>query len=328
MYKQVRKIILLFLVIVFFFCCFPSASFATVDYLIQDDFPKSDLQTEEIPPYTDELDYFIEINDGKPGFTIWLNTTTPFVLFSPLDYLERPGPAYACLGPETLPTEARKPMGPFYPAGWQSTRYDDLIDGGSLYNRSHLIGYLLCGDNGTPENLFTGTRNLNAGSMLLVEKAVEMYIEETGHHVLYRITPFYHGDDLVPFGVQIEAQNVETDEDGFCCNLFLYNVQPGITIDYTTGENWKDGEFFSLDTQEFSEDDFIRIVPADPEPPIPSPAGEPDIITYVLNKNTMKFHYLDCRSVADIKPKNRLDVDWSRDEIIAAGYSPCGRCHP
>ena len=138
------------------------------------DFPHSSLQLEAIPAYSDGSDYYIDINDGIPDFEIWQRTTFPFVLFSDLDDLGRVGPAYACLGPETLPTDTRKPMGNFHPSGWQSTQYGD-IEGGYLYNRSHLIGYQLCGDNGSPENLFTGTRNLNAGSMLMVETAVEQY---------------------------------------------------------------------------------------------------------------------------------------------------------
>ena len=289
------------------------------------DFPHSGVQEESIPKYLDHSDYFIDINDGTPDFEIWQKTTFPFVLFSELDELGRAGPAYACLGPETLPTDVRKPMGNYHPSGWQSTQYED-IDGGYLYNRSHLIGFQLCGDNGSPENLFTGTRNLNAGSMLLVETAVEMYIQETGHHVLYRVTPFYHGDDLVPFGVQIEALSMETDSDGICCNMFLYNVQPGVEIDYRTGENWRAGQVLSLEEPANAADNAIKTVPAE----IPEPSSKPEsiVVTYVLNKNTHKFHYPDCPSVLDMKEKNRQDVDWTRDETISAGYAPCGRCKP
>ena len=290
------------------------------------DFPQSGLEPALVPPYTEGSDYYIDINDGVPDFEVWQRTAFPFVLFSPLDDLGRAGAAYACLGPETLPTDVRKPMGNVQPSGWQSTRYEDLVDGGSLFNRSHLIGYQLCGDSGSPENLITGTRNLNAGSMLLVETAVEMYIEETGHHVLYRVTPFYHGDDLVPFGVQMEAQSMETDADGISCNLFLYNVQPVIEIDYATGESWRAGQVFSLEEPATSVDNAIKTVPTE----IPEPVPEPDAIevTYVLNKNTHKFHYPDCDSVSDMKAKNRQDVNWSRDEVVAAGYQPCGRCKP
>ena len=290
-------------------------------------FPRSPLQEQAIPVYTEGSDYYVDINDGIPDFAIWQHTTFPFVLFSELDELGRTGPAYACLGPETLPKDVRKPIGNINPSGWQSTHYDDLIDGGNLFNRSHLIGYLLCGDNGSPENLITGTRLMNAGSMVMVESAVEMYIQETGHHVLYRVTPFYHGKDLVPFGVQIEALSMETDVDGICCNLFLYNIQPGIEIDYATGESREGGTFFALD--DFSiggEEEAIRTVPA--EEPEPEPIPTAMTVTYVLNRNTGKFHYPDCKSVSDMKVKNRMDVDWSREKVIAEGYQPCGNCKP
>lgn len=300
----------------------------TVPAFADNTFPRSSLLETDIPAYVDGGDYYVEINDGEPDFGIWQYTTFPFVLFSDLDDLGRAGPAYSCLGPETLPNDVRGQMGNVYPSGWQNTRYDDLVDGGSLYNRSHLIGYLLCGDNGSLENLITGTRNLNAGTMLIVETAIEMYIEETGNHVLYRVTPYYHGDDLVPFGVQMEALSMENDQDGICCNLFLYNVQPGIEINYATGESWRTGEFFALEEQITTADDAVRTVPAVIPEPTPEPTPGPATITYVLNKNTHKFHYPDCPSVLDIKPKNREDVDWSRDEIIGAGYSPCGRCKP
>ena len=312
---MIKKLFLLFVVFLLSVPVYASA-----------DFPRSSLTESEIPPYSKDSFYYIDINDGVPDFEVWQRTIFPFVLFSPLDELGRAGPAYACLGPETLPTDVRQPMGNVQPSGWQNTRYDDLVDGGNLYNRSHLIGYLLCGDSGTLENLITGTRNLNFGSMLLVETAVEMYIEETGHHVLYRVTPFYHGNDLVPFGVQMEAQSMETDEEGISCNLFLYNVQPGIEIDYATGESWRAGEVFAPEEPSDDAVSVMKTIPA--ESPEPTPELVPVAVTYVLNKNTHKFHYPDCDSVTEMKVKNRQDVDWSREEVIAAGYQPCGRCHP
>lgn len=314
-----RRIISFFLVLLFCLPLIPASA--------DTGFPVSSLQESDIPPYTEGSAYYIDINDGVPDFAVWQRTAFPFVLFSDLDELGRAGPAYACLGPETLPTDVRGPIGNVNPSGWQSTRYDDLVDGGNLFNRSHLIGYLLCGDNGSIQNLITGTRNLNAGSMVLVETAVEMYIQETDHHVLYRVTPFYHGNDLVPFGVQMEAQSMETDVDGISLNMFLYNVQPGIEIDYTTGESWRTGQVFTLEEQTSSADEAIRLVPA--ETPVPTPEPLPDSsVTYVLNKNTMKFHYPDCESVFDMKAKNRQDVSWTRDEVLAAGYIPCKRCNP
>jgi len=293
---------------------------------IESGFPQSVLQKDDVPPYTEGSDYYIDINDGIPFFAIWQHTTIPFVIFSPLDSYGRAGPAYACLGPETLPTKVRSPIGNVHPSGWQSTRYEGIIEGDYLFNRSHLIGYLLCGDTGTAENLFTGTRNLNAGSMLLVETAVELYIQETGNHVLYRVTPFYYGEDLVPFGVQMEALSMENGEEGICCNLFLYNVQPGIEIDYATGNSRITNESIKIEKSDDSANWAIKTIPSE----MPEASPEPAAISakYVLNNNTHKFHYPDCPSVSDIKAKNRQDVDWSRKEVIAAGYQPSGCCNP
>ncbi|MBR4473531.1 MAG: DNA/RNA non-specific endonuclease [Oscillospiraceae bacterium] len=319
-HNRIKKIITLVSCLIIVLCLSLNCASA------EESFPLSKLKEQDIPAYTEGSDYYLDINDGIPDFAVWQHTTFPFVLFSELDELGRTGPAYACLGPETLPKDVRKPIGNVTPSGWQSTRYEDLVDGGNLFNRSHLIGFLLCGDNGSPENLITGTRLMNAGSMVMVETAIEMYIEETGHHVLYRVTPFYHGDDLVPFGVQIEALSMETDVDGICCNLFLYNIQPGIEIDYATGESRRTGTFFALDDFVDGEEEAIRSIPAEETEPEPEP--ESITVTYVLNKNTGKFHYPDCKSVGDMKAKNRMDVDWTRERVIAEGYQPCGNCKP
>ena len=325
---KLRLIRLLSLILALTFC------FTLIPASAESSFPSSSRKEEDIPAYTEGSDYYIEINENVPDFEVWQNTTLPFVLYSDLDELGRTGPAYACLGPETLPTAARAPIGKINPSGWQTTNYDGVVEGGSLYNRSHLIGYLLCGDNGTKENLITGTRNLNAGSMVFVETAVQSYIQETGHHVLYRVTPFYHGDDLVPFGVQMEALNMEPGEDGISFNLFLYNVQPGIEIDYATGESRKAGEVLALDAPTAESGDntekTIPLVVAEPEQtPEPEPERSiPNAQTYILNTNTKKFHRPGCKSVNQMKAKNRQDVTWSRDEIIAKGYQPCKNCNP
>lgn len=318
-----RKTISLFLLLIALFSVFSVP--ASGEGIVESGFPQSLLQPNDIPLYSENSDYYFDINDGMPFFAVWQHTTIPFVIFSPLDSYGRTGPAYACLGPETLPTEPRGPIGNVHPAGWQSTYYEDIVDGGYLYNRSHLIGYQLCGDTGTAENLFTGTRNLNAKSMILVETAIEMFIQETGFHVLYRVTPFYHEEDLVPYGVQIEALSMETEEEGICCNLFLYNVQPGIEIDYKTGESWSVPELLVIEDDD-EINGAIRAVPRESSETAPEP--EAIIVTYVLNKNTHKFHNPLCPSVSDIKAKNRQDVDWTREEVIEAGYQPSGCCCP
>ncbi len=262
----------------------------------------------EIPTYNG-FDY-VEIQEGQPDFYVWQIQEKAYVTFSDLDALGRTGAGMACLGPETLPTTTRNEIGSVQPSGWQTTRYDDLIESRYLYNRAHVIGHLLCGDNGTPENLFTGTAYMNAGAMLLFETRVLQYIEQTGNHVLYRCTPMYEGDHLIASGVQMEAYSVE-DSGELHFNVFVFNVQPGVEIDYATGESRIASEQTVRDTEGRS-----------------AATAETPKATYILNTNTKKFHYPDCSSAADIKEKNRKEFYGTREEAIEAGYSPCGRCHP
>ena len=190
----------------------------------------------EIPPYAGQ-DVLV-LSGNQPAFTEIELTEECFVRFSRLDRLGRTGAATACLGLETMPTQPRGRIdAAIRPSGWHSVRYDDLIEDGFLFNRCHLIGYLLCGDNATPENLFTGTQYLNDELMLPYEKEVAEYIEETGNHVLYRVTPRYDGRGLLALGVEMEACSVEDRGRGVCFHVFVYNVQPGIEIDYATGES-------------------------------------------------------------------------------------------
>lgn len=199
--------------------------------------PPSTLSFAEIPPYSGK-DYVL-IQGGRPDLELGQLTTGPYVLFSPLDELGRSGAAMACLGPETLPgkDEQRDGIGDIRPSGWHTQRYDELIEDHYLYNRCHLIGFLLCGNRTVPENFFTGTRHLNAEAMLPFEIQTANYIEKTGHHVIYRVTPVYEGQNLLASGVQIEARSVEDLGAGLSMNVFVYNVQPGVVIDYATGES-------------------------------------------------------------------------------------------
>ena len=190
----------------------------------------------EIPAYAGED--VIELGGGLPAFSEDELTTESFVRFSPLDTRGRTGAGTACLGPETLPTRPRGAVdASIRPSGWHPARYDELIEDGFLYNRCHVIGYLLCGDEATKENLFTGTRRLNRELMLPYEKQVASCIEETGMHVLYRVTPRYRGSDALAFGAEMEAFSVEDHGREVCFHVFVYNVQPGIVIDYATGES-------------------------------------------------------------------------------------------
>lgn len=185
-----------------------------------------------LPQFDDEP--YIVINDNIPVFSDKEFTESSFEYYSELDALGRCGYAFACLGLDLMPTEERGSIGQIKPSGWQTVKYD-FIDCKYLYNRCHLIGYQLAGENANEKNLITGTRYLNIEGMLPFENMVNDYIKETGNHVLYRVTPVFYEDELVARGVQMEAWSVEDAGDGICYNVYVYNAQPGIEIDYKTG---------------------------------------------------------------------------------------------
>lgn len=189
-----------------------------------------DLST--IPEFTDEP--YVVLNNNEPEFNEEDFTKETFEEYSELDVLGRCGPAFANIGIETMPTEERGEIGQIKPSGWQTIKYDN-IDGKYLYNRCHLIGYQLTGENDNEKNLITGTRYMNVEGMLPFENMVADYIEITENHVLYRVTPIFEGENLVASGVQMEAKSVEDNGEGICFNVYVYNSQPGIEINYTTG---------------------------------------------------------------------------------------------
>lgn len=178
---------------------------------------------------------YLIIEDNQPNFTKDQLTTQPFESYSDLDTLGRCGTAFACLGPETLPSEERGTIGHVKPSGWHTVKYKG-VDGNYLYNRCHLIAFSLSGENANEKNLITGTRYMNTEGMLPFEMQTLDYIRDTEHHVMYRATPVYHGNNLVAEGVLLEAYSVE-DQGGLSFHVFCYNTQPGITIDYATGES-------------------------------------------------------------------------------------------
>lgn len=187
-----------------------------------------------IPQFRDEP--YVIINDNKPIFDEADYDSDAYEMYSELDYLGRCGPAFAIVGIETMPTEERGEIGQVKPSGWQTVKYD-IVDGKYLYNRCHLIGFQLTGENANRGNLITGTRYMNVDGMLPFENMVADYVHETGNHVLYRVTPIFEGENLVASGVQIEAESVEDGGEGICVNVYVYNVQPGVTIDYSNGES-------------------------------------------------------------------------------------------
>lgn len=247
---------------------------------------------------------FVTLNQNQPYFSI-TNDTTAFEYYSPLDTLGRCGYCEACVGQELMPTEPRGSIGMVKPSGWQLVRYDGIVEGNYLYNRCHLIGYQLTGENANECNLITGTRYLNVTGMLPFENQTASYINSTGNHVRYRVTPYFEQNNLVASGVLMEAASVEDHGQGLQFNVFCYNVQPFIFIDYATGDS--------------------HLIDAEMNPETDEP--QPDV-DYVINKSTKKFHYPYCSSVADIKEENKIEYSGNREELIAQGYIPCKRCNP
>ena len=266
--------------------------------------PADTLQPAEdiLPAYSGSP--WTEVHGNRPDFDTSQLDGTSFEVYSPLDALGRCGAAYACVGRDLMPTEERGPIGQVKPSGWQLAKYD-CVDGKYLFNRCHLIGYQLTGENANEQNLITGTRYLNVEGMLPFENRVADYVRETGNHVLYRVTPDFQGTELVARGVWMEALSLEDDGQGVCFSVYAYNVQPGVTIDYTTGES--------------------RLAE---EPSSGEAETVPSSFTYVLNTRSMKFHDPACSGAADIKAENRQEYTGSREELLARGYSPCGQCQP
>lgn len=260
----------------------------------------------DIPEYSGSP--YVEVSGNVPSFTD-ADLSSPAETYTPLDSLGRCGSAMAIVSLETMPTEERGSIGMVKPSGWHTVRYDDLIADRYLYNRCHLIGYQLTGENANERNLITGTRHLNVEGMLPFENEVADYVERTGNRVLYRVTPVFVGGELVARGVQMEARSVEDGGAGVSFNVFCHNVQPGIEIDYGTGESRRSQT--AVDAGGSS-----SIQPS------------ADQVAYVLNVNSGKFHLPDCPSVSKMADRNKSDMACTYDEMIANGYSPCGNCRP
>lgn len=259
---------------------------------------------EQVPSYTGAA--FTVVHDNVPYFAESDLTTESYETYAPLDNLGRCGVAMACVGQDLMPTEKRGSIGQVKPSGWRMAKYDN-VDGKYLYNRCHLIGYQLSGENANECNLITGTRYLNMEGMLPFENMVADYVKETGNHVLYRVTPVFAGNDLVANGVLMEAYSVEDKGEGICYCVYAYNVQPGIGIDYATGESHLADESAVMENASVD-------------------ASDAEVHEYVLNDNTMKFHTPECSSVK--KMKNPQYVTTTREEVRNGGYEPCNMCCP
>ena len=251
---------------------------------------------------------YVVINDNDPDFTDADMTTTSFESYGELDGLGRCTTAFANIGKDLMPAEKRGPIGEVKPTGWQTAKYDN-VDGKYLYNRCHLIGYQLTGENANAKNLITGTRYLNVDGMLPFENMVADYIKETNNHVLYRVTTVFSGDNLVASGVHMEAESVEDNGDGILFNVYCFNAQPGIAIDYATGNSHQDDSVVADASKSTT-------------------AAEANVQTYVLNTNTKKFHKESCNSAKSMDASNKKIYTGSRQEIIDMGYEACGVCKP
>ena len=262
---------------------------------------------DNIPEFNDKP--YVVINDNKPFFKDEDLSTESYEKYSELDSLGRCSVAIANIGKDLMPTEDRESIGSVKPSGWQTVKYAG-IDGNYLYNRCHLIGFQLTGENANKGNLITGTRYLNVDGMLPFENMIADYIKEYNNHVLYRVTPIFKDDNLVASGVLMEAKSVEDKGQGIEFNVYCYNNQPGVTINYKTGEST--GPEYT-GTQSSNQDNI---------------QNDTSTATYILNTNSKKIHKPDCSNALDIKEKNKEETNKTKDQLIKDGYSTCGLCKP
>ena len=274
--------------------------------------PPSAATPDGIPPYAGYP--YVEIAGNTPTFTAdeIAEALGSYEFFSELDALGRCGYVEASVGVDLMPTEERGSIGMVKPSGWQTAKYD-IVSGKYLYNRCHLIGFQLTGENANEKNLVTGTRYLNIDGMLPFENMIAAYVKDTENHVLFRVTPVYVGNELVARGLLMEAYSVEDEGDGICFYVYVYNVQPGIVINYADGTSYLSSE--------------PPVTAAPTTPSVPSTPSE-ETKTYIVNTNTDKFHLESCQYANSMKPENRDEITATRTDLIEAGYDPCGSCKP
>lgn len=299
-----------------------------------------------IPAYDGKA--YVAVNNNEPFFTDSDMTTTAFENYSDLDSLGRCGVAYANICKEIMPTEKRGKIGMIKPSGWHTVKYDVIKDR-YLYNRCHLIGYQLAGENANPKNLITGTRYLNVEGMLPFENLVADYVNNTGNHVLYRVTPMFSGSNLVANGVLIEAKSVEDNGGGILFNVYCYNVQPGVGINYENGDSWLDGTTpqeqsaqtgaaqnegsqssdgsqagaSAGDTGSSGSITGSAASGSDTSPAENSVSDSSNSKTMVhITATGKKYHRAGCRTL------KKSDTEVTLDEAKSMGLSPCGICNP
>ena len=310
----------------------------------------------DIPAYSGAL--CININGGVPGFTAQDEARGAFMQFSELDFEGRCGEAFARIGTDTVSNDKRGDISSIHPSGWVQRKYS-FVDDGMLYNRCHLIAHQLCGEDANERNLITGTRTFNVVGMLYYEELVGDYVRATGNHVLYRVTPLFAANDLVARGVQMEAKSIEDNGEAVQFNVFVYNVEPGVAIDYVTGESQESADTPAVASKgeaTITTAAAARAAQAAGESGASSSTGNAGESSdagasgsgssstsanasdtasssaqqhdYILNVKNKKFHLRTCSAANDIAAANRQDFTGTRDELIAKGYSPCGICNP
>lgn len=269
---------------------------------LSDDTPIYTVDT--VPPFNGLA--IVVINGNEPTFTKAEMVTEGYEFYAPLDLLGRCGEVMACVGVEMMPTQERGSIGNVKPTGWHTVKYD-IVDGKYLYNRCHLIGYQLTGENANEKNLITGTRYLNIEGMLPFENMIADYVKETENHVIYRVTPIYDGVNLLARGVHMEAKSVEDDGDGISFNVYAYNSQPGIVINYANGES---------------------ALADDAETTATTTKSTAQSTQYILNISSKKVHLPSCPSVKSISDENKRVSYEEIESLLARGYALCKSCNP
>ena len=297
-----KKLTALFLLVLCVSLCACSSKENTVNFDISN-----------IPEYTKNA--YVEINGNKPEFSEKdKSKTKSFEKYSRLDRLGRCGVAYANISTDTMPTEERGSISSVKPTGWDQNTYT-FIENGYVYNRCHLIGYQLTGENANERNLITGTRYMNVEGMLPFENEVAEYVNSTKNHVLYRVTPVFEGDNLLASGVEMEAWSVEDNGRGVCFNVYCYNVQPGVVISYANGKNLPDKKYTVKSSISGNKSKAID-------------SRNNTVRTFILNTSSNKFHLTTCDAVKNMKAKNKKIVKSTRSSMIKNGCKPCVMCNP
>ena len=280
------------------------------------------ISPDEVPAYSG--DPYVEVNGNIPQFEEEELSTSSYEYYSDLNSLGGCGVVYACIGTDIMPTEERGEIGQVKPTGWHTVKYD-VVDGKYLYNRCHLIGYQLTGENANTKNLITGTRYLNVKGMLPFENMVADYVKETGNHVMYRVTPVFEGDNLLASGVQIEAESVEDKGDGILFNVYCYNVQPEVTIDYATGESSCESADTTTDNANNAEsvsDTTGSTSDAESAQTVETPADTGSTTMVWKSATGSKYHSRnDC---GNMNPANATQI--TEQQAINEGLEKCKKC--